>query len=228
MTEELVKLTIDEAVTAFKKSKDTIYYWIKTGKYSSEQGENGKILVLTKQQYDYLLSKIEVQQNTVNNANENCNDIQSKSNSEDLKYIIENLRYFADIALQEKENRVLLLEDYEKQKEISYLEAQAKIKELENRNSILEFQLKEAEEKLNTIELKLKDNDSLKDLEINALKKQVEEIKLNQISPEEYKKVKNDNLVLSYQIENLLKEINTIESKKKGMKIFGLFTKKQC
>jgi len=206
MEEQLIKLSIEKAAATFKKSKDSIYYWIKTGKYKSEPGENGKILVLTEQQYESLLPKIEIQSNSINNSNKTFAEIQPKLNQEDLKYIIENLRHFADAALQEKEQRVMLLEDSEKKKENSYLEVQAKLKEVESKNSILEFQLNEAETKLNTIELQFKDKVSLKDNEINALKKQIEEIKINQINPEKYNKLKKDNEALSIQIAELLQK----------------------
>ena len=158
MIEELVKLPIEEAASLFNKSTDTIYYWIRTGKYQSEQGDNTKLLVLTNEQYQKLLPKINNQLNknvSTNESNLNSNEIQQQFKQETLEYIVDNLRYFADKAIEEKEQRILLIEDSEKRKERDYLEAQAKLKEVENKNAVLEHQLNEYEIKLNTIESKL-------------------------------------------------------------------------
>ena len=160
MEDNLIRLTVEEAAKAFKKSTDTIYYWIRTKKYSAEKGENGKILLVPEKDYKEMLVQDEIQQNSNENSNENkinSTEIQQGLNRKDLQYIVENLKHFADQALDEKEKRILLIESSEKNKEKEYLEAQAKLKELEFKNHSLEIQLKDLKEKFNSTETKLKE-----------------------------------------------------------------------
>jgi|GEM_PF-5567297 len=218
------KYPISELVRILGVTRTAVVNKIKKYSFNTiKQHVNGipkTLVILSHEQLEAL--KIEVQNNKgvntiksqgVETKLNNDNTMSNNGISEEtLENVMTNFKHYVDKLLEEKDKNYLLLTDkvMTQEKDAEHWKNQYFEIEIDKEN--LQIRLNQQNEKV-----------SLKDNEINALKKQIEEIKLNQVNQEEFNKIKKDNEILSAQIAELLIKREASEKSKK--RFLGLFKK---
>lgn len=171
---ETLKLTVQEATEQLLMSQSSIYSWMEKGKLQFEDAPTGKLIVITKSQLEQIrelnlkskrnrVSKQQTYDYDNQSQNDNIIDAEySTGNAEssagfNLNYLKEITDTIKDLAI--KAGKVELLED----------------QRLENKSEVEMWRNKFYEEQTNS---KILQNElEKKNLEIDALKKQIDELK---------------------------------------------------
>lgn len=171
---ETLKLTVQEATEQLLMSQSSIYSWMEKGKLQFEDAPTGKLIIITKSQLDEIralnlkskrnrVSKQQGFENYDQSQNDNIIDAEYSTGTPDsaatfnFNYLKEITDTIKDLAI--KAGKVELLEDQRRENKSEVEMWRDKFYEEQTNSKILQNEL---------------DN---KNLEIEALKKQIEDLK---------------------------------------------------